>query len=54
MNWSSQTLVFRVLNPKLQVLVSAQYEITGQDARQKLTTLTEASKAAEEDDIEFL
>src|SRR5688572_10967437 len=53
-NWNSQTLVFRVSNPNLQVLVSAQYEITGQEARQKLTTLTEAVKAAEEDDIEFL
>jgi hypothetical protein len=53
-NWSSQTLVFRVSNPQLQVLVSAQYEITGQEARQKLTTLTEAVPAEEEDDIEFL
>jgi CheY-specific phosphatase CheX len=53
-NWSSQTLVFRVSNPQLQVMVSAQYEITGQEARDKLTTLTDDSKEAEEDDIEFL
>ncbi|HYX35263.1 MAG: hypothetical protein M3Q07_22405 [Pseudobdellovibrionaceae bacterium] len=53
-NWSSQTLVFRVSNPQLQVMVSAQYEITGQEARQKLTTLSEADKGEEEDDIEFL
>jgi hypothetical protein len=53
-NWSSQTLVFRVSNPPLQVLVSAQYEITGQEARQKLITLTKAVPAEEEDDIEFL
>jgi hypothetical protein len=53
-NWSSQTLVFQVSNQQLQVLVSAQYEITGQEAREKLASLSEESKADEEDDIEFL
>lgn len=53
-NWSSQTLVFRVSNQQLQVMVSAQYEITGQEAREKLNTLTGDDKTAEEDDIEFL
>lgn len=53
-NWNSQTLVFRVSNPQLQFMVSIQYEITGQEARNKLKTLTAASQHAEEDDIEFL
>ncbi len=53
-NWSSDTLVFNVSNAQLQVHVSAQYEITGQEAKQKLATLTEDGQSTEEDDIEFL
>lgn len=53
-NWSSQTLVFLVSNGVLDVQVSAQYEITGQDAREKLVTLIDDTGEIEEDDIEFL
>ncbi len=52
-NWESQTLAFLVGHPEVQFHVSAQYEITGEEAARKLQGFTDEKKA-EEEDIEFL
>ena len=52
-NWESQTLAFVVGHPGVQFHVSAQYEITGDEASRKLLGFTDEKKS-EEEDIEFL
>jgi hypothetical protein len=52
-NWSSQTLTFQVMLGQHDLHVSAQYEVTGAEAQQKLASLT-TQEPASEDDIEFL
>jgi len=53
-NWTSHTLVFAISNALLNIHVSAQYEITGQEAKDKLAAFTEDGQSSDEDDIEFL
>ncbi len=53
-NWTSHTLVFAISNAHLHIHVSAQYEITGQEAKDKLAAFTEDRQSSDEDDIEFL